>query len=180
MEPLNLGVLAALTPAHVEVVMYDDRMESIPYDEPTDLVAITVETYTARRSYEIADEFRARGVPVILGGIHPTFLPHEAAEHADSLYLGDAETQWAQVIDDVSHRQLKPIYRAPTGNVNPVPSRVATSTGARAICRSRWCSSVAGCRFACSFCAVTRYFDRQQFYRDVSKSSPRSNRSRGA
>jgi hypothetical protein len=49
MEPLNLGVLAALTPADVDVVMYDDRMEPIPYHEPTDLVAITVETYTARR-----------------------------------------------------------------------------------------------------------------------------------
>ena len=54
-------------------------MESIPYDEPTDLAAITVETFTARRAYEIADEFRLRGVPVILGGMHPTLLPDEAA-----------------------------------------------------------------------------------------------------
>ena len=63
MEPLPLGVLAALTPPDVDVVLYDDRMESIPYDEPTDLAAITVETFTARRAYEIADEFRRRGVP---------------------------------------------------------------------------------------------------------------------
>ena len=57
-----LGVLAGLTPPDVEVVLYDDRMEGIPYDEQTDLVAITVETYTARRSYEIASEYRQRGV----------------------------------------------------------------------------------------------------------------------
>ena len=50
MEPLQLGVLAALTPPDIEVVLYDDRMESIPFDEPTDLVATTIETYTARRS----------------------------------------------------------------------------------------------------------------------------------
>ena len=62
MEPLNLGVLAALTPPDVDVVMYDDRCEPIPYHEETDLVAITVETYTARRSYEIAEEYRRRGV----------------------------------------------------------------------------------------------------------------------
>ena len=50
MEPLMLGVLAGLTPPDVEVVLYDDRMEAIPYDEPADLVAITVETFTARRA----------------------------------------------------------------------------------------------------------------------------------
>ena len=59
MEPLNLGVLAAFTPEDVDVVMYDDRMEPIPYHDQTDLVAITVETYTARRSYQIASEWRA-------------------------------------------------------------------------------------------------------------------------
>ena len=57
MEPLQLGILAALTPKDIEVVMYDDRLENIPYDEPTDLVAITVETFTARRSYEISEEY---------------------------------------------------------------------------------------------------------------------------
>jgi hypothetical protein len=99
MEPLNLGVLAALTPEDVDVVMYDDRMEPIPYDHPTDLVAITVETYTARRSYEIADEYRRRGVRVVMGGFQPTFVPDECAPHAASIFIGDAETQWATVIE---------------------------------------------------------------------------------
>lgn len=67
MEPLQLGILAGLTPPDVEVALYDDRMESIPYDEPTDLVAITVETFTARRAYEIGSEYRKRGVGVIMG-----------------------------------------------------------------------------------------------------------------
>ncbi len=71
MEPLQLGVLAGLTPPDVECALYDDRMEEIPFDEPTDLAAITVEIYTARRSYEIAAEFRKRGVPVIFGRISP-------------------------------------------------------------------------------------------------------------
>jgi hypothetical protein len=64
MQPLQLGVIAGLTPPDVEIVLHDDRMESIPFDSPTDLVAITVETYTARRAYEIADEYRKRGVRV--------------------------------------------------------------------------------------------------------------------
>ncbi|NBD36377.1 MAG: methylase, partial [Chloroflexi bacterium] len=119
MEPLQLGVLAALTPPDVEVVLYDDRMEAIPYDEPTDLAAITVETYTARRAYEISAEYRARGVPVVMGGMHATLLPEEVAAHADALYIGDAESLWAQVIEDARHGQLQPVYRAEVGPPQP-------------------------------------------------------------
>ena len=69
MEPLAPAVLAALTPADVEVQFVDDRLEPIPYDESTNAVGINVETYTARRAYAIAQRFRQRGVPVILGGV---------------------------------------------------------------------------------------------------------------
>ena len=109
MEPLNLGVLAALTPPDVDVVMYDDRMEPIPYQEATDLVAITVETYTARRSYEIADEYRRRGVRVVMGGFQPTFAPDECAR-TPTRFIGDAETLWATVVEDARRGELKPIY----------------------------------------------------------------------
>ena len=119
MEPLQLGVIAALTPPDVDVVLYDDRFEKIPYNEKTDLAAITVETFTARRAYEIADEFRSRGVPVILGGIHPTLCSEEAAEHADAIYLGDAEFRWHEVVADRRRGKLQPVYRAPSGTPQP-------------------------------------------------------------
>ena len=64
MEPLPPALLAGLTPREVDIAFYDDRMEEIPFDEPTDLVAISVETYTAKRAYQIASEYRTRGVPV--------------------------------------------------------------------------------------------------------------------
>ncbi|MCK7481142.1 MAG: hypothetical protein M0C28_31025 [Candidatus Moduliflexus flocculans] len=128
MELLMLAVLAGLTPPDVECVLCDDRMETIPLDEATDLAAITVETYTARRAYEIAAEYRARGVQVILGGMHVTLLPEEAALHADSIFLGDAETAWAQVVEDARNRRLKPRYDGPPG--------VAQIGGVRAAARS--------------------------------------------
>ncbi len=103
-----LGVLAGLTPPDVECVLYDDRMESIPYDEPTDLVALTVETYTARRAYEISQEYRDRGVPVIMGGMHVALLPEEARLHCDSIFIGDAETGWATVVEDARRGALNP------------------------------------------------------------------------
>ena len=67
MEPLPPATIAGLTPKDVDVRFYDDRMEDIPFDQATDLVAISVETYTARRSYQIATEYRKRGVPVVMG-----------------------------------------------------------------------------------------------------------------
>ena len=75
MHPLCFAILKRLTPPDVQTAFYDERVEEIPFNEPTDLVAMTVETYTARRSYQIAAEFRRRDVKVVMGGYHPTFLP---------------------------------------------------------------------------------------------------------
>ena len=110
MEPLTLGVVAAYTPSDVECVLYDDRMEEIPFDEPTDLAAISVELYNARRAYEIALEYRKRGVPVVMGGFHPTLAPDECLEYADAIVLGDAETIWPTVVNDARAGRLQQQY----------------------------------------------------------------------
>ncbi len=168
MEPLQLGVLAGLTPPDVECVLHDDRMEAIPYDEPTDLAAITVEIYTARRAYEIAAEFRRRGVPVILGGFHPTLDPEECLEHADSIYIGDAEFLWHQVVADARRGRLRRIYRARAG----VPQAGGTKPR-RDLFKGKGYLPVTlmqfsrGCRFACDFCAISVFFDRTQFVRQT-------------
>src|SRR3954465_1464682 len=114
MEPLAPAVLAGLTPPDVEIAFHDDRMEGIPYDEPTDLVAISVETYTARRAYQIASEYRRRGVPVVMGGFHATLAPQEVMRFAESTVVGEAGGIWPQLIDDARHGRLKKSYRATT------------------------------------------------------------------
>ncbi len=166
MEPLQLGVLAGLTPPEIECVLYDDRIEEINYDEPTDLAAITVEIYTARRGYEIAAEFRARGVPVILGGFHPTLFPEEAAAHADSILIGDAETIWAQVIEDAKAGQLRPRYQAPPGVAQlggVLPRRsIFEGKGYLPITLIQFSR---GCRFACDFCAISVFFNKKHYVR---------------
>jgi hypothetical protein len=85
MQPLVFAILRALTPPDVEVVVYDERVEPIPLDERTDLVAMTVETYTARRALQLATAYRRRRVPVVMGAYHPTFLPEECAAFADAI-----------------------------------------------------------------------------------------------
>jgi radical SAM superfamily enzyme YgiQ (UPF0313 family) len=167
MEPLQLGVLGGLTPPGVDVRLFDDRVDAIDYDEPTDLVAITVEAFTARRAYEIAAEYRARRVPVIMGGMHATLLPEEVAEHADSVFTGDAETLWAQVVGDAHEGRLQPRYGAPVG-----PPQAGTGPR-RSLFAGKGYLPITllqfgrGCRYRCEFCAVGAYFDHHQYSRPV-------------
>jgi radical SAM superfamily enzyme YgiQ (UPF0313 family) len=112
MEPLPAATLAGLTPKDVSIRFYDDRMEEIPYDEATDLVAISVETYTARRAYQIASSYRARGVPVVMGGFHPSLCPDEVAQHAEAVVIGEAEESWPRLLDDFRHGKLEKFYRS--------------------------------------------------------------------
>lgn len=169
MEPLSVGALAGLTPPDVEVVLYDDRMEEIPYDEPTDLVGITVQIFSARRAYEISAEYRKRGVPVILGGMHPTLIPEEAAQYADSIFISDAENLWPQVIEDARQGQLKPVYRG-----QPNIPQADTFTRFDLYKGKKYLPITLmqygrGCKFVCTFCATSAYFDHGHHYREVDR-----------
>ncbi len=158
MEPLQLGILAALTPPDVEVVLFDERVEAIPFEERADLVAITVDSITARRAYAISEQFRARGIPVVLGGIHATLLPEEASAHADAVVVGDAEPVWADVVSDARARRLRRLYAGPFTE----PQRGVLPR--RDLFRGKGYLPVSivqfsrGCPFNCSFCAVARFF----------------------
>jgi len=154
MEPLPLAVLAGLTPPDVEVRLVDDRLEAIPYDAPTDLVAMSVETYTARRAYQIASEFRARGVPVVMGGFHAMLAPDEVARYAESVVVGEAEALWAEVIDDHRHGRGRKLYRAASR------PRLGSARPDRRIYRGKRYLPVGlveagrGCPYHCEFCAI--------------------------
>ncbi len=158
MEPLQLGILAALTPADVDVVLFDERIEEIPFDEPVDLVAITVDSITARRAYAIADEFLARGVQVVLGGIHVTLLLEEALTHATAVVVGDAEPVWSEVVADARRGKLHGVYSGPFGDpqAGVIPRRdLFKGKGYLPVSLVQFSR---GCPFGCSFCAVARFF----------------------
>jgi radical SAM superfamily enzyme YgiQ (UPF0313 family) len=167
MEPLQLGVLAGMTPDHVEVTLYDDRIDDIDYDSKSDLVAITVETFTARRSYEIAAEYRKRGVPVILGGMHPTLLPEEASMHADSICIGDVESIWKTILDDVVAGSIQKRYDGLFTEVQPgtVPRRdLFKGKGYLPLSLIQWSR---GCIHGCSFCATSAFFGATHRFRRI-------------
>ncbi len=167
MEPLQLGVIAGLTPPDVELRLLDDRMEAIDYETPTDLVALTVETFTARRSYEIADSFRQRGVPVVLGGMHPTFCPEEASAHADTVVTGDAESLWAGLVEDARRGKLKQRYAASAGPPQPGTFTRRDLFEGKGYLPVTLLQYSRGCRFQCNFCAISSYFDARQYHRRI-------------
>lgn len=168
MEPLQLGILAALTPQDVEVVMYDDRMEQIPYDEPTDIVAITVETFTARRAYEISGEFRKRGVKTVMGGMHAKLIPEEVAQYCDCVLVGDAEPIWELMINDFRAGRLQARYDAvqpECPQLNILARRdIFEGKGYLPITLLQFSR---GCSHRCSFCASSVYFDAHHYCRPV-------------
>ncbi len=110
---LALPIISALSPPDVHAYLTDDNIgQQIDYDERPDLVAISCFTPQASRAYEIADEFRRRGTRVILGGIHPTCMPEEALEHADSVCVGEVEPLWDAILNDLREGGLKRLYKS--------------------------------------------------------------------
>lgn len=89
---LSLPTIAALTPQGIDIKITDENIEGIDFEEKFDLVGITCNTFLAPRAYEIAEEYRKSGAKVVLGGIHPSMLPDEAIQHADSIVIGEADS----------------------------------------------------------------------------------------
>jgi radical SAM superfamily enzyme YgiQ (UPF0313 family) len=167
MEPLPVAVLAALTPKDVEQRFHDDRMETIPYDEPTDLVAISTEVYTAKRAYQIASEYRRRGVPVVMGGFHATLRPEEVLRYAESVVLGEAEDLWAKVIDDYRSGTPRKLYRSESRpNLNhSTPDR--TIYAGKRYLPIGLVEAGRGCKFSCEFCAIQSFYHSTHCRRPV-------------
>jgi radical SAM superfamily enzyme YgiQ (UPF0313 family) len=157
--PLGLAMVAALTPPEIEVSLTDENVTVIDFEKGADLVGITVLTGTAQRAYEIADTFRARGVKVILGGIHPSVLPEEASQHADAVVIGEAEGIWSNLIKDFKTNKLQRVYRQherPSLLGLPIPRRDLFTEEAYFLRHT--ISTTRGCPYSCSFCSVTSFF----------------------
>jgi radical SAM superfamily enzyme YgiQ (UPF0313 family) len=168
MQPLPPALIAAMVPKDVEKRFYDDRLEPIPYDEPTDLVAISVETYTARRAYQIASEYRRRKVPVVMGGFHATLCPDEVARYCESIVIGESEALFPTLLDDYRHGRPQKVYRAEGRPALSVTPDRSLFLGKRYL-PIGLVEFARGCRFKCDFCAITSAFGGEQTHRSIDR-----------
>lgn len=168
--PLNLATLAAITPPEHQVSIDDGCLHPVSADKDADLVAITAMTAQAPAAYRLADQYRARGIPVVMGGIHPSMCPDEAGQHADSVVLGEADGLWADLIQDVANGKLKSRYH----DLTPIamdkialPRRDLLDPSGYVIFNS--VQTTRGCPFNCNFCSVTTMSGIKYRFRPIEK-----------
>jgi radical SAM superfamily enzyme YgiQ (UPF0313 family) len=156
---LNLPYVAAVTPPGVDIKIVDEAFEKINFEEKADLVGITAQTPVAPRAYRIAEEFKKRGTPVVMGGVHASMLPQEALQHADAVVVGEAEKVWPDLIEDLRRGRMRRIY---TGNELANPSRLPLPR--RDLLSEKFyfplklLETTRGCPHRCDFCGVSKFF----------------------
>jgi len=168
---MALLVLAALARREGwNVWVIDENYDPLP-DERPDCVAMPVWTTLAPRAYVLADAYRARGIPVIMGGVHASLLPGEALRHADAVVSGEAEGILGEVLADALAGTLRPLYQGEWHGMEEVPTNHEWADIVRKWPIARYApmntiQTTRGCRFNCDFCSVIRINGRGSRHRD--------------
>jgi radical SAM superfamily enzyme YgiQ (UPF0313 family) len=162
-QPLTLTTLASLVPPELgaEVVLMDEGIVDIDPDAQADLVAISAITGTAPRSYELAAHFRARGIPVVIGGVHATLMPEEVTQHADATVVGYAEETWPQLLRDFAAGGLKKRYdQSPQLKLENLPLPSRNLLNPKHYITPHTIEATRGCIHKCEFCVVPSAWGR--------------------
>lgn len=162
--PMNLGILAGLTPDHWDIQIIDENFDEFELKDP-DLVGFTALTSQATRAYELADICRKEGIPTVMGGIHASMLPEEALQHVDTVVKGEAESIWGTFLQDFENKQakelyqgtLQPLYESPPPRIDLYSDKYALGT----------VQTTRGCPMKCDFCSVHTFNGRKYRYKDV-------------
>ena len=169
--PLTLTSLASMIPADVEpeITIIDDGVEILPGKYDADIVGISIMTGTSIRGYKIANKIRKSGIPVIMGGVHCTLMPEEAALHADAVVSGFGEDVFSELLHDFKSGKMKKFYKGDNDRVDlanrPWPRRDLLKKGAYITKNS--IQAVRGCPNECEFCVIPVAWGKKSYYRPV-------------
>lgn len=149
--------VAASMPSYVETQIIDEDIEPIDFDTDANLIGISFMTYNAPRAYKIADQFREKGKTVIFGGYHPTFMPQEAIQHADSICIGESENNVPDMIEDFIAGRLKPFYKSELVDLKGLPIPNRNLLHKREYITRNALQATRGCHHQCKFCSVASF-----------------------
>jgi len=156
--------LENVTPKEHSIEIIDEHFEEIDFEEDYDIIGISAMTNQAPRAYKVADEFRRRGKKVVLGGWHPSVLPEEAKQHADSVVVGEAEELWPQLLENISKGKLKQVYRQEKPvDLSAIPVREKDKAKQKGFRVAVAIEATRGCPHGCNFCAITNSPGRRVF-----------------
>ena len=167
MEPLTIAVLNSLLPADCEREFYDDRIEGINYDTETDVVLLTVETYTAKRAYYISEQFRKRGRKVVMGGYRVTLMPEEALEHCDAIMVNNCGDNLKKLLSDLENGALQERYVGKPCIDYKIADRSIYKKQEKKYLPVSLVETGRGCYHNCEFCSIAKYYDSHYIHRDV-------------
>jgi len=157
--PLGLATLAAYLRPDDDPDIQDEHVERLRLDDEPDLVVIQVYITSARRAYEIADQYRRRGVHVALVGLHVTSLPDEASQHADTIFLGPGEDTWPVFLDEFRRGCSASVYQSRTRTLDHVPPVRRDLIKRRLYLVPNSIVVSRGCPHVCDFCYKEAFFE---------------------
>ena len=158
---LALHIIKGHTPSEHEVTIIEEENEQLNPEEQCDLVGISCMTSNAPRAYDIAAEFRKRGKKVILGGVHPTILPNEALQYADSIVAGEAEGVWESILEDFKNNTMKRIYHHPFPSLDRRIVMKNRRESKRRLFDVIPIMTTRGCPYSCEFCSVSIMYGKK-------------------
>lgn len=153
MKPILFGIIKSLTPERHEITFLDERTETLPEHIDSDIIAFSVETYTAKRAYILAKKFRTERNIIVMGGFHASVMPEEMLLYADTVLIGDAEDTWGNFLADCEKGfPMKRYVSGESAPLAPIPEFPGVyrhkyyGVGVYQISR--------GCKFNCDFCSI--------------------------
>ena len=158
MYPLVFAIVKAITPKNIDISFFDEHIEELPTYIDADIIAMTVETFSAKRAYLLAEKYKLQGKKVIMGGFHISAEPDEALEYCDSIIIGEIENIWNKVISDLENNSLKKIYESKT------LTDLAAIKYDYSVFKGKKYNKIGlvqfsrGCKFNCEFCSVHAFF----------------------
>jgi radical SAM superfamily enzyme YgiQ (UPF0313 family) len=169
LPPWGLCAVAALIPDEHTVSIVDEIFDKIDFRRNFDLVGITATDSGVNRGYEIADIFRTKGVPVVMGGIHVSAMPDEALQHADAVVVGEAELIFGKALEDAKNGKMKGIYKADKylDMIDLPMLRIDLLKHSERYSITQCIQTTRGCPYDCEFCSTTKFWGNKYRLRPV-------------